>query len=1099
MFKKRIKDSLGAVQSENITKFTDQQILEWEQTVDRALERFGLRKAKEEDYDQDEQELKTVEVPGDSRKFIEVSVLGNRLRCMLDSGSQVTILKYNEQLVKQLNINIKASNVILKMADGTILQNTGVTDIPFEYMSRTASVRAYWAKDLKCTGLCGMSFLNAFDIKMKFAAPPIGQTREQDDGDQSNSEQESIEVVQLEEVEVYSIEEDLGVNQEKKELNVELEELSKFQTAELNKVKRLFKEQKGNILEATTLTEHVIELKEEFAKAKPVYQKPYTVSPHIQKGLFEEIDRLVKIGVIEPAQSDWCLNVIPVKKPSGAIRLCLDARRLNERTVRDLYPQAHIGRILSRLESAKYISTIDLKEAYLQIPLQEESKKYTAFAVPGKGLYQYRRLPFGLSNSPATLSRLIDRILGNGELEPRIFIYLDDIIVLSNNFEEHLKDLADVARRLNTANLTVNLDKSQFCRKELPFLGHIVSPGGIKPNPERVAAIVNFETPKTVRQVRRFLGMSNYYRRFIVDFSGVTAPISDLLKGKPRKIDWTPEAEKAFVKIKQLLISTPILVPPDFSQEFTLQTDASDVAVAGVLTQMQKGSEKVIAYFSQKLTATQQRYHASEKEALAAILAIDHFRGYIEGSHFTLITDSSALTYIMTTRWKTSSRLSRWSLILQQYDVSILHRKGKENIVPDALSRSIASVGTETDSTWYKNLREKIRGNPDKYPDFKVESDQIWKFVSTPLVPGDSRFEWKWIPPPEKKLDIIKKEHDEALHMGFDKTLARIKLRYYWPKMAQDIKQYIRACKTCKECKGSSVPTQPKMGEARIANQPWQIISLDFVGPITMSKAKNQYLLVVLDVFSKWVQLYAVKRIDTKEVCKILKEEWFWKNSAPQILISDNGASFTSRVFKTLLDEFQITHFLITRYHSQANPVERVHRTINACIRTYARNDQREWDTKIKEIQFVLNNTVHSGTGFTPYFILNGHEISLSGEDFKAEPQGAEESLKKYIERTDQIKSTTMKMVKRNLEKAYKKAEHNYNLRIRKNPDEYKIGQLVYRKNFKISNAGERYNAKYGPLFVPCKIVGKRGNSSYELEEIGGKKLGWWPACHIKP
>lgn len=795
MFKKREKDSLRAVRSENIwsSKPTDKEVEEWEQTLEMVMTKLGMKQAEETDYQEAEsQSLKTVKVPGDSRAFIEVNVMGFDMTCMLDSGSEVTVLQYDESLVNSLKVIRFPANLVLRMADGTLLENEGVSSLPFTYMGQTAFVETYWARGLKSKGLCGMTFFKAFDISLRI---PSGQelTTLEDNSRRTTRKTEAIYIG--------SVKSDLGVDQEKNTVMSEMLELKTEQLKWLEEVKQLFKQQTGNKLETTHLTEHVIEIKEEFIKAKPVYLKPYPVSPHVQKGLFEEVDRLLGMGVIEPAQSDWCLNVVPVKKPSGAIRLCLDARRLNERTVRDLYPQAHIGRILSRLESAKFISTIDLKEAYLQIPLQRQSRKFTAFAIPGKGLYQYTRLPFGLSNSPATLSRLIDRILGNGALEPRIFIYLDDIIILSNSFEEHMRDLAEVGRRLSEANLTVNLDKSQFCRKELPFLGHVITPKGIRPNPDRITAIINFEVPKTVRQIRRFLGMTNYYRRFIADFSGVTAPISDLLKGKPRKIQWTEKANEAFNHLKKLMISAPILTNPNFNEEFSLQTDASDLAVAGILTQIQEGSERVIGYFSQKLTASQQRYHATEKEALAAILSIDHFRGYLEGSHFKLITDSSALTYIMTTKWKTSSRLSRWSLALQQHDITIIHRKGKDNIVPDALSRSISAMSASTRSSWFVNLREKIIKNPDKFPDFKIENGQIWKFVSTPMVPGDSRFEWKQIPPPEKKKDILLKEHDQALHMGFEKTLAKIKLRFYWPRMAQEVKQYIQKCKIQKNAK----------------------------------------------------------------------------------------------------------------------------------------------------------------------------------------------------------------------------------------------------------------------------------------------------------
>lgn len=212
-------------------------------------------------------------------------------------------------------------------------------------------------------------------------------------------------------------------------------------------------------------------------------------------------------------------------------------------------------------------------------------------------MFQYTRLPFSLTNSPATLSRLMDKILGAGALEPQIFVYLDDIIVASETFEEHIKLLEEVAKRLREANLSINLQKSQFCRFEVPFLGYLLSCDGLKPDPSKVQAILDFEAPKTIRQIRRFLGMVNYYRRFIGDFSEITAPISDLLAGKPKIVRWTSEAEQAFRKIKERLITAPILANPDFDKEFSVQTDASDRAVAGVLTQLQEGSERAISFF----------------------------------------------------------------------------------------------------------------------------------------------------------------------------------------------------------------------------------------------------------------------------------------------------------------------------------------------------------------------------------------------------------------------------------------------------------------------------------------------------------------------
>lgn len=259
----------------------------------------------------------------------------------------------------------------------------------------------------------------------------------------------------------------------------------------------------------------------------------------------------------------------------------------------------------------------------------------------------------------------MDKVLGYGELEPSVFVYLDDIVVVNDTFEAHLRSLQEVARRLKAANLSINLQKSKLCVSELPYLGYILSSKGLRSNPERVEAIVNFERPTSLRSLRRFLGMSNYYRRFIPQFSEMSAPLTDLLRKKPKTLSWYPIAEGAFIKLKESLIAAPVLANPNFDLPFQIQTDASDSAIAAILTQQWEEGEKIVAYFSQKLSPAQQAYAASEKEGLAVLAAIEKFRAYIEGTHFLVVTDASALTHIMNGKWRTSSRLSRWSIELQ--------------------------------------------------------------------------------------------------------------------------------------------------------------------------------------------------------------------------------------------------------------------------------------------------------------------------------------------------------------------------------------------------------------------------------------------------
>lgn len=998
----------------------------------------------------------------DNRPYAWVKIHHLRVKGLLDSGSNRTLISHRlYQRLRGVNLRASHEQIVLRSANGGLLKITGEVYIPFTFDGRTKIVPTLVVDGLVVDCLLGMTFWSLFNIYPKI--DECGLTLEEDTNDLSQTVLSPQEIKRLEEVK------------------------ASFVVAIPNQVS------------TTHLTTHKIEIQDDWKTCPPIRQYPYTMSPKIREKVSEELDRMLGAGIIERCHSDWSQNVVPVIKPSGKVRLCLDARKINERTIKDAYPLHHPGRILGQLPKAKYLSTLDLSEAFLQIPLDQESRRYTAFSILGKGMFQFTRLPFGLVNSPATLARLMDQVLGHGELEPFVFVYLDDIVLVSETFDDHLRLLKEVARRLREANLAINLGKSRFGVSELPFLGYLLSTEGLRPNPEKVRAIIDYERPNTLTKLRRFLGMANYYRRFINDFSGISSPLTDLLKSKSKVLPWHEKAEDAFCAIKEKLISAPILVSPNFSLPFSIQTDASDVAVAGVLTQVQDDHERVIAYFSHKLTTPERNYHACEKETLAALMSIEAFRGYIEGSHFTLITDSSALTHILRTKWKTSSRCSRWSLTLQQYNMTIVHRKGKDHVVPDALSRCIAVVTTQPTSPWYKDLKDKVERNPDDYVDFKVDEGILYKFVSTPKDPYDHRFEWKKVIAPEDRLSIFLECHDNAMHQGFERTLSRAKLRYYWPRMAKDIKEYVQNCTLCKQTKAACVPVVPPLGEQRVTTHPWQIIATDYIGPLPRSKKGNQHILVTLDLFSKWVMLSPVRKIDSGSLCRILKEHWFARYSTPEIIISDNASVFLSREFKSLLERFHIKHWLNTKYHSQANPVERVNRTINAAIRTYVRQDQRDWDTRLSEIETILNTSKHSSTALTPFFIVHGHEAFLRGTDHKWFGSENEPSSEEQEENRENLFTRIYDLVKTNLQKAHESGEARYNLRHRKYSKAFQVGQLVYYRNMKQSNAAEAYCAKYGPLYLPAKVKACVGSSSYEIEDLDGKNLGLWSAAHLKP
>lgn len=394
---------------------------------------------------------------------------------------------------------------------------------------------------------------------------------------------------------------------------------------------------------------------------------------------------MLDLGVVEPSSSAWSSPIILVDKQDGGQRFCVDFRKVNLVTKKDAYPLPKVTSILDRLRDARYLSALDIKSAYWQIGLEESSKEKTAFTIQGRGLFHFNVLPFGLHNAPATWQRLVDSVLGM-DLEPYVFVYLDDVIVVTQTFEKHLEILEEIFKRLTEANLTLNKDKCHFCKKELRYLGYVVDEKGLRVDPEKVSAILELPVPRSVKEVRQFCGTASWYRRFISDFASRLYPLTSMLR-KNKHFKWTEEAQKAFDDIRQSLVQAPILSWPDFSKQFTISCDASNVGIGAVLSQSSDFGEKVIAYASRTLGKTEQKFSTTERECLAVIWSIEKFRPYVEGTHFEVITDHHSLLWLHNLR-DPQGRLARWSLRLQPFDFTLIHRKGKEHVVPDLLSRN---------------------------------------------------------------------------------------------------------------------------------------------------------------------------------------------------------------------------------------------------------------------------------------------------------------------------------------------------------------------------------------------------------------------------
>lgn len=430
----------------------------------------------------------------------------------------------------------------------------------------------------------------------------------------------------------------------------------------------------------TGLIKHHIDI----GDAKPVKQAPRRLPFEKRKIEKEEVERMQRQGIIEPSTSPWASPVVLVKKKDGTMRFCIDYRKLNSVTVKDSYPLPRIDDCFDSLGGAVWFSTMDLSSGYWQVEMEEESKAKTSFVTSRNGLYQFRVMPFGLVNAPGTFERLMEEVMRGMQWE-ECLIYLDDIISFGRTFEEELDRLVRIFDRLKVANLKLKPSKCQFFQEQVEFLGHVVSRDGITTSSDKIQAVRDWPEPKNLKELRSFLGLCSYYRKFILGFAEMARPLNSLVK-KNTPFVWASCCQEAFEKLKQALINAPILAYPLEEGQFILDTDASNEAVGAVLTQIQEGQEKVIAYYSRTLNVHERQYCVTRKEMLAVVSAVRKFKSYLWGRPVKLRTDNAAVSYMLRLK-EPEGQMARWLEFLSCYDLEVSHRPGRNHGNADALSR----------------------------------------------------------------------------------------------------------------------------------------------------------------------------------------------------------------------------------------------------------------------------------------------------------------------------------------------------------------------------------------------------------------------------
>lgn len=1017
--------------------------------------------------------------------YLKVDILGLEFYGLLDSGANKVFVG-NQGWHKLLNLGFKVDpnkSATCTVANNESCKCLGIISVPFRLRDVVKLIDVYVVPELRHELVLGVDFW----VKM-------GIVPDMRKGEWFFS----TETPSAPEISAIECEADLTSEQRDK--------LDALVSGYFDKI--------GDKLGCTSIVKHKI-----VTNSEPIKQRYYPVSPFKQKLINEEVDKMLAAGIIEPSKSAWSSPILLVPKPNGEQRFCVDFRKLNAVSEKDAYPLPYMSSILDKLGGAKYLSSLDLKSAYHQVEMEESSKQYTAFTVPGRGLFQFTRLPFGLHNAPATFQRLIDSVLEE-DLAAWVFPYLDDVIVVADSFEKHLEILGEVFSRLEKAGLTLNKNKSKFCRAELKYLGYIVNRNGLSVDPGKVEAITNMTAPKNVREVRRILGMISWYRRFIPSLSDLISPLSRLLR-KGVKFVWDESCEIAFQGIKSALISAPILTCPNFEHDFTLQTDASAYGVGAVLSQFYDGKEHVICYISRTLTRQERVYSATERELLAVLFAVEKLRCYLEGTKFTLVTDHASIQWLHCLK-NPQNRLGRWVLRLQQFNFDVVHRKGREHVVPDTLSRAVSSSLSDLEMSsidlnvdlikdkWYLNLKRKILQDPLAFPLWRVLDGKIYKYVQLdfPELRDNSDF-WKLVIPKQSRREVMESCHNTPVggHFGVHKTYAKVARLYYWPFAKADVAKFVKECHECQRVKPEQKLPAGHMGNAVHAKRCWQIISTDLFGPLPKSKHGNLYILVITDTFSKFNHFVPIRRANADTIARIIEEQIFLSHGVPEIIRCDNGVQFKSRQFKNLTDKYGVKIIFNPNYHPSPNTTERVNRVLKTILSAFIKDNQRIWEEKLQSFACAVNTAVHEATGRTPYFINHGTDMILHGSEYSKilltggtgddDNENNSKTDTPNIKRVEALEKLR-KLVAQKLEKAYQRARDQYNLRRRQ--VDFPVGSLVWKRLYALSDAGKYYTSKLAGKFEgPFTIRKKCGYCVYELVDDKGKSKGRWHVVDLKP
>lgn len=715
----------------------------------------------------------------------------------------------------------------------------------------------------------------------------------------------------------------------------------------------------------------------------PIFVRPRPLPPDRYIEAKKEFERLMEMGICRPSKSPWANPMHIVKKKDGQLRICGDYRRLNAMTIPDRYPIPRVQDFTYRLYGKNIFSKIDIKKAYYWIPMaSDDDSQKTAITTPF-GLFEFTSMTFGLRNAAQTFQRFMHQVLRG--LDDFTFSYVDDLLIYSTDEQQHKRHLHEVFQRLTEYGLTINTDKSEFGREKLNFLGYHVSAAGIQPPDDKVEAISSFPKPKTIEELRRFLGMLNFYRDALPNQASKQLELNKLLHNTKRRdktpITWTSASEEAFEQCRESIKEAATLSHPVPGAKQHIFTDASDTCMGAVLQQQQNSTWRPIAFFSKALNDTQRRYSVYDRELLAMYTAVKHFRRYIEGLEVVIHTDHRPLTYALRKAPSSNDtpKRERQLQFISQFCSDIQYVKGENNIVADTLSRveeiTFASVldyrrlAEEQEKS--EELQSLMKRNKLKFAYITLPG------VIKPIVCETGTSNPRPYLPTSIRKSAFKLLH-EISHPGIRNTRKQIAERYFWPNMNVDVTRWTRECLGCQKSKIQRHTVTPLAQFEETGR--FDHIHVDIVGPLPPSD-ECTYILTMIDRCTKWPEAVPIRNITADTVARTIYEHWICRFGCPLRITTDQGRQFESALFHALMKKLGIARIRTTAYHPQSNgQIERWHRTLKAAL--MARGATENWTKEIATVLLGLRASLHRTTNLSPALSTYGSTLRLPADFF---------------------------------------------------------------------------------------------------------------------